>query len=320
MKKSDSKQLPHATVSILGQAPGIRTILVTGSKGQLGQSLKSLATQHPQYQFTFVERTELDLSHADSIAAYFKPNKFDLIINCAAYTAVDKAEQEQEQANAINHLAVKQLAELAKQNNSILIHISTDYVFDGTGYKPYLETDQTNPQSIYGASKLKGEQAIQKIAPKAIIIRTSWVYSEYGTNFVKTMLRLGQERESLNVIVDQVGTPTYAKDLAVAIIKIVDACSADQNIFTQDQQVQLYHYSNEGVCSWYDFAKTIFEFTNVPCTVSAIETKDYPTAAKRPHYSVLNKAKIKQTYNLSLPYWKDALQSCLIKYQETNIK
>ena len=297
--------------------PSIKTILVTGSNGQLGQSLKSLASQHPQYQFTFVQRAELDLSNTHSIAAYFKRNQFDLIINCAAYTAVDKAEQEQEQADAINHLAVKQLAEIAKQYDSILIHLSTDYVFDGTGYKPYLEDDQTHPQSVYGASKLKGEQAIQQIAPKAIIIRTSWVYSEYGTNFVKTMLRLGQERECLNVIVDQVGTPTYAKDLAVAIIKIVDACSANQNIFTQEQKVQLFHYSNEGVCSWYDFAKIIFEQTNTPCTVSAIETKDYPTAAKRPHYSVLNKAKIKQNFDINIPYWKDALQTCLKTYQET---
>ena len=300
--------------------PNIKTILVTGSNGQLGQSLNSLATQHPQYQFTFIDCVELDLSNMNSITTYFKQNQFDLIINCAAYTAVDKAEQEQEQANSINHLAVKQLAKIAKQNDSLLIHISTDYVFDGTGYKPYLESDQTNPQSVYGASKLKGEQAIQKIAPKAIIIRTSWVYSEYGANFVKTMLRLGQEQESLNVIVDQVGTPTYAKDLAAAIIKIVDACCANQNIFTQDQKVQLYHYSNEGVCSWYDFAKTIFEQINTPCTLSAIETKDYPTAAKRPHYSVLNKAKIKQNFNLSIPYWKDALQVCLKKYQETKIQ
>ena len=175
--------------------PNIRTILVTGSNGQLGQSLKSLASQHPQYQFTFIQRTDLDLSNTENITAYFKQNTFNLIINCAAYTAVDKAEQEQEQAEAINHLAVKQLAEIAKLNDSILIHISTDYVFDGAGYKPYIESDQTNPQSVYGASKLKGEQAIQKIAPKAIIIRTSWVYSEYGANFVKTMLRLGQERE-----------------------------------------------------------------------------------------------------------------------------
>ena len=300
--------------------PNTRTILVTGSNGQLGQSLKSLATQHPQYQFTFIDCVELDLSNSNSIANYFKQNQFDLIINCAAYTAVDKAEQEQELANVINHLAVKQLAEIAKQYDSILIHISTDYVFDGTGYKPYLENDQTNPQSVYGASKLKSEQAIQNIAPKAIIIRTSWLYSEYGANFVKTMLRLGQDRESLNVIVDQVGTPTYAKDLATAILKIIDVCCTNQNFFVQEQQVQLYHYSNEGVCSWYDFAKTIFEYTNVPCTVSAIETKDYPTAAKRPHYSVLNKAKIKQTYNLSIPYWKDALQACLNNYQETKIK
>ncbi len=295
----------------------IQTILVTGSNGQLGQSLKSLASQYSQYQFTFTQRAELDLSDTNSIADYFKQNQFDLIINCAAYTAVDKAEQEQELTDTVNHLAVKQLAEIAKQYDSILMHISTDYVFNGTGYKPYLENDQTNPQSVYGASKLKGEQAIQNIAPKAIIIRTSWVYSEYGTNFVKTMLRLGQERESLNVIVDQVGTPTYAKDLATAILKIIDVCCTNQNFFVQEQQVQLYHYSNEGVCSWYDFAKAIFELTNTPCIVSAIETKDYPTAAKRPHYSVLNKAKIKQNFNLSIPYWKDALQVCLKKYQET---
>ena len=297
--------------------PSIKTILVTGSNGQLGQSLKSLVSQQPQYQFTFVERADLDLGDANSIAAYFKQNQYDLIINCAAYTAVDKAEQEKEQANGINHLAVKQLAEIAKLKDSILIHISTDYVFDGTAYKPYLENDQTNPQSVYGASKLKGEQAIQKISPKAIIIRTSWIYSEYGANFVKTMLRLGQDRESLNVIVDQVGTPTYAKDLAAAILNMVDACCINQNIFTKEQKVQIYHYSNEGVCSWYDFARTIFDLTNTPCTVSAIETKDYPTAAKRPHYSVLNKAKIKQNFNLSIPYWKDALQVCLKKYQET---
>jgi dTDP-4-dehydrorhamnose reductase len=252
----------------------------------------------------------------NSVSECFENNQFDLIINCAAYTAVDKAEQEQELADAINHLAVKQLAKITQDKNSILIHISTDYVFDGTSHKPYVENDKINPQSVYGASKLKGEQAIQSIAPKAIIIRTSWVYSEYGNNFVKTMLRLGQERENLNVIFDQIGSPTYAKDLADTILLMVDSCAANSNIFQHDTKVHLFHYSNEGVSSWYDFAKAIFELSNIACTVSAIESKDYPTPAKRPHYSVLNKAKIKQNFDLTIPYWKDSLQACLKNLQK----
>jgi dTDP-4-dehydrorhamnose reductase len=295
--------------------PKIKTILVTGGDGQLGQSLKSLGEKFPQYQFSFIDRTELDLSNAQAIVNFFKHNQFDLIINCAAYTAVDKAEEDHVLANEINYLAVKQLAETAKYYDSILIHISTDYVLDGVSHRPYTEDDKTNPQSVYGSSKLKAEQAIQAINPKAIIIRTSWVYSEFGQNFVKTMLKLGQERDSLNVIFDQVGTPTYAKDLGGCILTIVDACSADENAF-QQKDVQLYHYSNEGVCSWYDFAKAIFELTSTACDISPIETKDYPTPATRPHYSVLNKAKIKQKYGLNIPYWKDSLQTCLKILQE----
>ena len=294
----------------------LKTILVTGSSGQLGQSLKSLAVQYPQYQFTFISRDDLDLTQSKSIEDYFKQNQFDLIINCAAYTAVDNAEKQQELANSINYLAVKQLAEIAQQNSSILIHISTDYVFDGTSYKPYVEDNKTNPQSVYGASKLKGEQAIKAIAPNAIIVRTSWLYSESGQNFVKTMLRLGQERESLNVIFDQIGSPTYAKDLAESILIMVDSCNHNQNMFQQHDRVHLYHYSNEGVCSWYDFAKAIFEQTSISCHVNPIETKDYPTPAKRPHYSVLNKAKIKQNFDLNIPYWKDSLHTCLNNLQE----
>jgi len=292
----------------------IETILVTGKNGQLGASLKALVSKFPQYQFTFTGRDELDLSCSKNIAAYFQQNKFDLILNCAAYTAVDKAEQQQELADEINHLAVKQLAEIAQNNDSILIHISTDYVFDGTAHLPYQEETSVNPQNIYGSSKLKGELAIQAVACDAIIIRTSWVYSEYGNNFVKTMLRLGSEREQLNVIFDQIGTPTFATDLAITILTMIDATNNGQVSLQQDK-VSVYHYSNEGVCSWYDFAKTIFELSNSKCLVYPIETKDYPTPAKRPYYSVLNKTKIKQAYQLNIPYWKDALKACLNKIQ-----
>ena len=291
--------------------PNIKKILVTGSTGQLGQSLKLLASEYPQFVITFANREILDLSNSSNIADFFNKNEFDLVINCAAYTAVDKAEEEYVLADAINHLAVKQLAEIAKQNNMQLIQISTDYVFDGTSHTPYIEDNLVNPQSVYGESKLKGEQAIQAIAPNAIIIRTSWVYSEFGQNFVKTMLRLGEQRDQLNVIFDQVGSPTYAHDLAESILKMIDSACIDQKSFENDNKVRVYHYSNEGVCSWYDFAKAIFELSGISCEVMPIETKDYPTPAKRPHYSLLNKAKIKQDFDLNIPYWKDALQTCL---------
>lgn len=231
-----------------------KSILVTGAHGQLGRSLKVISPLYSNYQFSFVSRDELDLSDADNIVSYFQHNHFDFIINCAAYTSVDKAEQEIELANTVNHIAVKKLAEIAKAQDSALIHISTDYVFDGTNCTPYAEIEQPNPQSIYGASKLEGEEAIVRLATKAIIIRTSWVYSEFGNNFVKTMLRLGKEREKLNIVCDQIGSPTRANDLALAIMKIVEL-NADQ--WEQDVEVPIYHYSNEGVCSWYDFAKTI---------------------------------------------------------------
>lgn len=281
-------------------------ILVTGKQGQLGQSIQQIVSDYPQCNVTFVGRDALDLSNSDSIKAFFARNRFDAIINCAAYTAVDKAESEPELANQINHLAVKQLAEIAKQQDAILIHISTDYVFDGTNHQPYTETDITNPQNVYGQTKLSGEQAIKAINPKGCIIRTSWVYSEYGNNFVKTMLRLGQERESLSIIYDQVGSPTYATDLAHACLALVENPVGEH-------EIQIFHYSNEGVCSWYDFAQGIFEYAKIPCNVLPIPTKDYPTPAKRPHYSLLNKAKIKQTYHLKIPYWKDGLKKCLSK-------
>ncbi len=283
----------------------IKRVLVTGKNGQLGQSLQKIAGDDPQFDFTFVGREELDLARSQSITTFFADKKFDAIINCAAYTAVDKAESEPDLADQINHLAVKQLAHIAKKMDAMLIHISTDYVFDGTNHKPYVETDPTNPQNVYGHTKLKGEQAMQTINPKGAIIRTSWVYSEFGNNFVKTMLRLGPERDSLNVIFDQIGSPTYATDLAEACLAVIASRNSD---------VAIYHYSNEGVCSWYDFAKAIFQIANINCQVNPIETKDYPTAAKRPHYSLMNKTKIKQSAQINIPCWRTSLEKILQKY------
>lgn len=281
-----------------------RRILVTGKNGQLGQSLQKIAAGFPEYDFVFVGRDELDLGSTQSINEFFAgQNRFDAIINTAAYTTVDKAEVEPDLANQINHLAVAQLADIAHQQDAFLLHVSTDYVFDGKGYRPYIESDPVAPQNQYGLSKLKGEQAMQVSGCNGAIVRTSWVYSEFGNNFVKTMLRLGRERDSLNVIFDQVGSPTYATDLARALVALLEH---DVN-----RRVEIYHYSNEGVCSWYDFAKAIFELSAVSCEVNSIVTQDYPTPASRPHYSLLNKSKIKLDTGLAVPYWRDSLQQCL---------
>jgi dTDP-4-dehydrorhamnose reductase len=285
-----------------------KTILVTGGTGQLGQSIKKIVKSCPDLKFVFADRHQLDFIDEQSIADFFKNKAFDVIINCAAYTAVDKAESEFELANQINHFAVEQLAMIAQENNSKLIHISTDYVFNGKECRPYIETDKLAPQSTYGQTKLDGESAIQRnMKDNALIIRTSWLFSEYGDNFVKTMLRLGCKNESLNVIFDQVGTPTYAKDLTRTIIAIVKSDNFSEATF----KTQVLHFSNEGLCSWYDFAKTIFELANIECEIKLIESKDYLAPATRPHYSVLNKTKIKQNYNLTIPYWKDGLLECL---------
>ncbi len=286
-------------------------ILVTGSNGQLGSELRELtkhsapSTKH--YNFYFTDRTTLDITNQDAIKHFCIKNDIKIIINCAAYTAVDKAEDDAVNADKVNHLAVKYLAQVAKEKNIKLIHVSTDYVFDGTNHKPYTETDITNPNGVYGQTKLDGEKALQAINPKnSIIIRTSWVYSSFGNNFVKTMLRLGKEKEQLGVIFDQVGTPTYARDLAVALLRML---SVECLVFSDD--VEIYNFSNEGVASWYDFAKAIFELSDIECEVKPIETKEYPTPATRPHYSLLNKAKIKSTFNLEIPYWKDSLNECI---------
>lgn len=271
--------------------------LVTGANGQLGSELKLLL----QDKAVYVDRPELDITDKQAVDAFAAAHKFDAIINCAAYTAVDKAEGDEKAAEMINVLGPKNLAETGVP----LIHISTDYVFDGTGCRPYTEDDVPNPQTVYGKTKLAGEQAVMAAAETAVIIRTAWLYSTFGNNFVKTMRKLGAERETLNVVFDQVGTPTYAADLAAAVVKI----AAQLKTGTKE----IYHFSNEGVCSWYDFALAVMAQSDLPCRVLPIESKDYPTPAKRPFYSVLNKAKIKRDFGIEINNWAVSLAECVEK-------
>ena len=291
-------------------------ILVTGKNGQLGRSINKLINTEVKAdnnlsssKFIFVGREELDLSSESSIGHYFNNNdKFDVIINCAAYTQVDKAEEEIELANQINHLAVKQLASIANKQQARLIHISTDYVFDGEGDKPYIEIDKTNPINVYGKTKLAGEKALQAVMPtNAIIIRISWVYSEYGNNFVSTMLRLGKERDELNVVSDQIGSPTYATDLAGAILEIIKS----KEFREISQATQIYHYSNKGEISWCDFAKEIFKIARTNCKVNPIMTRQYPTPAKRPRNTLMGKYKITEKFSVNIPDWKESLKMCI---------
>lgn len=278
-------------------------ILVTGSKGQLGSEIRELSSNY-SYTFFFTDRNNIDITSKDSIKAFCQTNNINVIINCAAYTAVDKAESDELNADLVNRKAVKKLALVSSELNIKLIHISTDYVFDGRNFKPYCEEFQTNPQGVYGKTKLDGENEMRDINPKnSIIIRTSWVYSSFGNNFVKTMLRLGREKESLGVIFDQVGTPTYARDLALTILDIIPKII--------NEKVEIYNYSNEGVLSWYDFAKEIMRMAKLDCKINSIQTFEYPTPAKRPHFSLLNKSKIKSTFNIEIPFWKDSLDECL---------
>ena len=278
-------------------------ILITGSNGQLGSEIRELSSNY-SYNFFFTDRNNIDITSKDSIRSFYQTNKINVIINCAAYTAVDKAESDEINADLINRKAVKKLSLVSKELDIKLIHISTDYVFDGRNFKPYKEEFQTNPQGVYGKTKLDGENEMRDINPKnSIIIRTSWVYSSFGNNFVKTMIRLGKEKESLGVIFDQVGTPTYAKDLAKTILDIIPQIN--------NNKVEIYNYSNEGVLSWYDFAKEIMKMAKLDCKINPIETFQYPTPAKRPHFSLLNKSKIKSTFGIEIPYWKDGLDECL---------
>jgi len=291
-------------------------ILVTGKNGQLGRSIQNIVNtdtkignnQSPN-DFIFVGREDLDLSSKSNISHFFGNNdKFDLIINCAAFTQVDKAEQEAELANQINHLAVKQLASIASNQQSRLIHISTDYVFDGESNKPYLETDTPNPINAYSRTKLAGEKALQTLMPmNALVIRASWLYSEYDNNFVSTMLKLGKERDELSVVNDQMGSPTYAADLADAILEIIK----HKKFRDAGQTTQIYNYSNEGEISWHEFAKEIFKLAEIDCKVNPITTQQYPSPAKRPRNTLMKKDKIVKEFNIKISNWKSSLNTCM---------
>ncbi|WP_270089155.1 dTDP-4-dehydrorhamnose reductase [Sphingobacterium sp. SYP-B4668] len=282
----------------------MRKILVTGSKGQLGSELRTLYQDRKDVDTFFLDRGELPLEQTSIIQDILGIYQPDLIIHAAAYTAVDKAEGEAELANVVNHLASEEIAQYCHVHGTKLIAISTDYVFDGTSSMPLDEDAVVEPINIYGSTKLKGEVAVQKWLPDAIIIRTSWVYSIYGSNFVKTMIRLMTERDEISVIEDQVGSPTYAKDLAQAIVDIID-----RNHWVGG----MYHYSNEGEISWYNFATAIKEIQGLNCTINPIPTSQYPTPAKRPKYSLLDKSKIKRTFNIKVPDWRDSLAVMLSK-------
>ena len=275
-------------------------ILITGSEGQLGNSFKKIADNY-EHDFTFTDIEELDVTSEEETDNYLKAGKFDFITNCAAYTAVDNAENDYDKAFALNTTAPYLLAKYSKKYKTRFIHISTDYVFDGKSSVPYTPQSDTNPKSIYGTTKLQGEKKIQRTNKDAKIIRTSWLYSEFGNNFVKTMLKLGATKSSVNVVYDQIGTPTYATDLAKVIMKMTEHMPIDT----------IFHFSNEGVCSWYDFAKKIMEIKGLKCKVQPILTKDYPTIAKRPAYSVLDKSDIKLNLRLEIPHWEDSLRECL---------
>ncbi|KGO89064.1 dTDP-4-dehydrorhamnose reductase [Flavobacterium suncheonense] len=274
-------------------------VLVTGAGGQLGQALRYLAPQHPEFSFVFCTSSELDITDKTQCERVFDRYQPEYCINTAAYTAVDKAEIEPEKAKAINVTGAQNLAEVCQRHHTVLLHLSTDFIFDGSKTAPYTETDVPHPSGVYGQTKLDGEKALQSIWEKHFIIRTSWVYSQFGHNFMKTMLRLASERDSLSVVNDQIGTPTHAVDLAAALLTII---SSKKDAFG------IYNFSNEGQCSWYDFAQEIFRINNVAFPVHPIPTAAYPTPAKRPAYSVLDKSKIKNTFGLVIKKWEEALQ------------
>ena len=279
-------------------------ILVTGANGQLGNEMQVLAKENPQHTYYFTDVQELDICDKQAVWTYMAEKQIELVVNCAAYTAVDKAEDNQELAYKLNCEAPKQLASAAQANGAAMIQVSTDYVFDGTAHVPYTEEQPTCPDSVYGTTKLAGEQEAMKYCANTMIIRTAWLYSTFGNNFVKTMLRLGREKDSLGVIFDQIGTPTYARDLAVAIFAAIH-----KGIIPG-----IYHFSNEGVCSWYDFTQMIHHLADIKtCKLRPLHTEEYPTKAKRPHYSVLDKTKIKDIYGIEIPYWVDSLKECIDK-------
>ena len=277
-------------------------LLITGANGQLGNEMRVVLGRRPEIEAVYTDVDTLDITNLAQLDAFIEAEGVSHIVNCAAYTAVDKAEDDEANATKVNVDAVRNLGIVAKKYGAKIVHVSTDYVFDGCGHKPYTEGMSVCPTNVYGRTKLAGEEALVAECDDAIIIRTSWLYSSYGNNFVKTMLRLGRERDKLNVIFDQVGTPTYAADLAQTILTII----ADKEWVSG-----VYHFSNEGVCSWYDFTIMIHKLSGIECKVNPIESSAYPVRTPRPHYSVLNKTKIKTTFSIEVPYWVDSLQKCL---------
>lgn len=284
----------------------MKNVLVTGGKGQLATCLKDITTTISEYNFIYVDVEDLDITKSSEIDSFFKNNQVAYCINCAAYTAVDKAETDSTLAEQINVLGVKNLALACKSYKAVLIHISTDFVFDGKANEPYTEEDQEKPLSVYGQTKLDGEKAIPRHLDNYFIVRTSWLYSEHGHNFFKTMLKLGEERNELSVVGDQIGSPTYAGDLALALVNIISMHNGNYG---------LYHFSNEGVASWYDFAMAIFDEGQIEIDLQPITTKEYPTPATRPKYSVLDKSKIKAEFGLQIPHWRKSLKKCLLRIQ-----
>ncbi len=283
-------------------------ILITGANGQLGLEIAKLAPMFSVYTFFFTDKSTLNIVDFAKVEGYVSKKNIDVIVNCAAYTNVDKAEDEFEISDKVNHLAVKNLGKIAKKHHLKLIHISTDYVFDGNSSIPYKETDATNPKNAYGISKLKGENALLEINPEnSAIIRTSWLYSEFGHNFVKTMVGLSKEKESISVVSDQIGSPTYAKDLAFAILTIIPKID--------NEGIQIYHYANKGMCSWFQFAEEIMKIAQLNCIILPITSADFKTKAKRPKYSLLNTDKIQHNFNLEIPNWEDALRECILNFK-----
>lgn len=284
-------------------------ILITGANGQLGKCLKDASANFKACDFLFADKAMLDISNNNTVQTYFDQHQPQYLINCAAYTAVDKAETEQELAYAINEKGTQHLSKACKKYHTKMLHISTDYVFEGNGTKPYTPDDKINPQGVYGKSKAKGEEVLMLANIPSVIVRTSWVYSQYGHNFFKTMSRFGAEKESLTVVNDQIGCPTYAGDLAYALLEII-------RLKKNWTGTEIYHYSNGGQISWYDFAVKIMDLDHYNCVVNPIPTKDYPTPAKRPSYSLLSTEKIAKAFGLSIPWWEDSLQKCWKRYQE----
>lgn len=289
-------------------------VLIIGGEGQLGNSLAKVVKNEKFAQFQITTIEQLDLSKEENIQSYFEEHSFDYVVNCTAYTAVDKAETERTTARLINAKAIQWIGRYAKLQEAGVIHVSTDYVFSGESNLPLTTKETVNPKSIYGVTKAEGEHLLRQENPKSIIIRTSWLYSEFGSNFLKTMLKLGSEKEEIKVVYDQVGAPTYATDLAQAIVQILKTVATDPEQFMPG----VYHYSNEGVCSWYDFAQMIFKIAKIKkCKIEAVLSSEFPTVAKRPAYSVLDKSKIKNQYNLKIPYWVNSLEKCIKEISKT---